>query len=107
MLSRVNNAFSRQVVLCFCKPGSRLIRATDDPSLLEARTPPFRSTPDRRRSEAGRSSAAAIVGVAVGALHAEKTLPARWRDALLGRFGTDEDGRVQALLQLAVERFAG
>ncbi|MFY9827733.1 MAG: ADP-ribosylglycohydrolase family protein [Rhodoplanes sp.] len=51
-------------------------------------------------------TAAAIVGTAVGALHGEKALPARWRAALLGRTGTSDDGRVQALLELAVERFA-
>ena len=49
---------------------------------------------------------AAIVGAAIGALHGENALPARWREALLGRTGTNDDGRVQALLELAVERFA-
>jgi ADP-ribosylglycohydrolase len=46
-----------------------------------------------------------IVGAAVGALHGEKALPARWRESLLGRTGADDDGRVQALLDAAVEHF--
>jgi ADP-ribosylglycohydrolase len=47
----------------------------------------------------------AIVGAAVGALHGERTLPVRWREALLGRTTADDDGRVQALCESAVERF--
>jgi len=47
----------------------------------------------------------AIVGAAVGALQGEKALPARWREGLLGRTGTDDDGHVQTLLDSAVERF--
>jgi ADP-ribosylglycohydrolase len=47
----------------------------------------------------------AIVGAAVGALHGEKALPVRWRDALLGRIGGDDDGHAQAMLEAAVERF--
>lgn len=48
----------------------------------------------------------AIVGAAVGALHGEKALPDRWRNALLGRTGAKDDGRVQELLKSAVKRFA-
>ena len=47
----------------------------------------------------------AIVGAAVGALHGERALPVRWREALLGRTTADDDGRVQALLEAAVEYF--
>ena len=49
---------------------------------------------------------AAIVGGAVGALHGEKALPKRWRDNLLGRFGQDDDGRVQSVLGQCCEQWA-
>jgi ADP-ribosyl-[dinitrogen reductase] hydrolase len=49
---------------------------------------------------------AAIVGATVGALHGEGSLPRRWRDGLLGRTREADDGRVQALLDEAVEVFA-
>ena len=42
--------------------------------------------------------AAAIVGAAVGALHGEEALPARWRRGLPGRTREDDDGRVFELL---------
>ena len=48
---------------------------------------------------------AAIVGAAAGALHGEQALPLRWRNGLLGRTGTDDDRRVQELLELATRRF--
>lgn len=48
---------------------------------------------------------AAIVGAAVGALHGTEALPRRWRDALSGRTGEDDDGRVQRLLEVARERW--
>jgi ADP-ribosylglycohydrolase len=48
---------------------------------------------------------AAIVGAAIGALHGESAIPARWRDGLLGRTGANDDGKVEALLASAVERF--
>jgi len=41
----------------------------------------------------------------VGALHGEVSLPARWREGLLGRTREDDDGRVQELTQRAVEAF--
>jgi ADP-ribosylglycohydrolase len=50
---------------------------------------------------------AAIVGAAVGALHGEGALPARWVRDLLGRTGAEDDGRVFELLDGAVERFLG
>ncbi len=49
---------------------------------------------------------AAIVGAAVGALHGEQALPERWRRGLLGRTREDDDGRVQRLIDKAVEAFA-
>lgn len=48
---------------------------------------------------------AAIVGAAVGALHGEAALPARWREGLLGRTREEDDGHVQALIDQAVEAF--
>lgn len=48
---------------------------------------------------------AAIVGAAVGALHGARALPERWRRGLLGRTGAADDGRVQELIELAVQRF--
>jgi ADP-ribosylglycohydrolase len=49
---------------------------------------------------------AAIVGAAVGALHGEDALPARWRDGLLGRVLADvPDRKVFDLLDAAVRRF--
>jgi ADP-ribosylglycohydrolase len=49
---------------------------------------------------------AAIVGAAVGALHGEGGLPERWRKGLLGRTREEDDGRVQRLIDRAVEAFA-
>jgi ADP-ribosyl-[dinitrogen reductase] hydrolase len=46
----------------------------------------------------------AIVGAAVGALHGESALPRRWRENLLGRTATADDGRVFELVA-AAERF--
>jgi ADP-ribosylglycohydrolase len=48
---------------------------------------------------------AAVVGAAVGALHGASALPERWRVGLLGRTRADDDGHVQKLTDLAVERF--
>lgn len=44
---------------------------------------------------------AAIVGAAVGALHGKAGLPPRWIEGLLGRTGTDDDGRVFELIDQA------
>ncbi len=44
---------------------------------------------------------AAIVGAAVGAMHGEDALPRRWRDGLLGRTSSDDDGRMFELLDRA------
>lgn len=41
---------------------------------------------------------AAIVGAVLGALHGEDAFPARWRDGLLGRTTSNDDGKVQAIL---------
>jgi ADP-ribosyl-[dinitrogen reductase] hydrolase len=41
---------------------------------------------------------AAIVGAAMGALHGTARLPARWREALSGRTGAEDDGRIQEIL---------
>lgn len=47
---------------------------------------------------------AAIVGAAVGALHGERALPQAWRDDLLGRTASDDDGALFRLLdRLAVD----
>jgi ADP-ribosyl-[dinitrogen reductase] hydrolase len=48
---------------------------------------------------------AAIVGAAVGALHGRDALPLRWRERLLGRTRASDDGRVQALIAQARQRF--
>lgn len=48
---------------------------------------------------------AAVVGAAVGAFHGASALPERWRVGLLGRTRADDDGHVQRLTELAVERF--
>jgi ADP-ribosyl-[dinitrogen reductase] hydrolase len=48
---------------------------------------------------------AAIVGAAVGALHGEDALPARWRHGLLGRTREADDGRVFDLLEQAETQF--
>jgi len=48
---------------------------------------------------------AAIVGAAVGALHGEDALPARWRQGLLGRTREADDGRVFVLLDQAETQF--
>lgn len=48
---------------------------------------------------------AAIVGAAVGALHGERALPARWREGLLGRTREEDDGHVQELVDQAVDVF--
>lgn len=44
---------------------------------------------------------AAIVGATVGALHGEASLPARWRDNLLGQTAEADDGHVFELLDQA------
>ena len=44
---------------------------------------------------------AAIVGAAVGALHGKANLPQRWLAGLLGRTGTDDDGRILDFLARA------
>ncbi len=41
---------------------------------------------------------AAIVGAAVGALHGREALPQRWIDALAGRTGGHDDGKVFGLI---------
>ena len=48
---------------------------------------------------------AAIVGAAVGALHGEDALPARWRQGLLGRTREADDGRVFDLLDQSEIQF--
>lgn len=48
---------------------------------------------------------AAVVGAAAGALHGEQALPERWREGLLGRTREEDDGRVQRLIDRAVEAF--
>jgi len=48
---------------------------------------------------------AAIVGAAVGALHGKAGLPSRWIEGLLGRTGTDDDGRVFDLIDQARQVF--
>jgi ADP-ribosylglycohydrolase len=50
---------------------------------------------------------AAIVGAAVGALHGEAALPARWRKGLLGRTMHDDDGRIFELLEQAELELVG
>lgn len=45
---------------------------------------------------------AAAVGAAVGALHGEAALPARWRKGLTGRLGEDDDFAVHDLVGRAV-----
>ncbi len=50
---------------------------------------------------------AAIVGAAMGAAHGTAWIPADWRDQLLGRVSGDDDGKVFALTDAAVERFVG
>jgi ADP-ribosylglycohydrolase len=49
---------------------------------------------------------AAIVGAAVGALHGKSQLPIRWLDTLLGRTGSDDDGRIFQLVEAACARWA-
>jgi ADP-ribosylglycohydrolase len=44
----------------------------------------------------------AIVGAAVGALHGERALPARWRHGLLGRTQAADDAHVFRLIEAAV-----
>ena len=46
---------------------------------------------------------AAIVGAAVGALHGEQALPARWRQGLTGCTQADDDGRLFELIGQAVK----
>lgn len=48
---------------------------------------------------------ASVVGAAVGALHGEEALPARWREGLLGRTRETDDGHVQGLIERAVGVF--
>jgi ADP-ribosylglycohydrolase len=45
---------------------------------------------------------AAIVGMAVGALHGRGNLPRRWIDGLLGRTGSKDDGAVFELVERAL-----
>ncbi len=49
---------------------------------------------------------AALVGAAVGALHGEASLPARWREGLLGRTREEDEGHVQELIDRAAQAFA-
>jgi ADP-ribosylglycohydrolase len=48
---------------------------------------------------------AAIVGAAIGALHGDVSIPARWREDLLGRTREVDDGHVQELIASAVRTF--
>ncbi len=48
---------------------------------------------------------AAVVGAAVGALHGLRNLPLPWQEGLLGRTVEDDDGRVQELVEKAVQAF--
>jgi ADP-ribosyl-[dinitrogen reductase] hydrolase len=48
---------------------------------------------------------AAIVGAAVGALHGVSSLPARWREGLLGRTREADDHDAQRLIEQALEAF--
>ncbi len=48
---------------------------------------------------------AAIVGAAVGALHGRSGLPPRWLGGLTGRTAEADDGRVFALVELALDRW--
>ncbi|MCZ8203740.1 ADP-ribosylglycohydrolase family protein [Gemmatimonas sp.] len=48
---------------------------------------------------------ASIVGGAMGAAHGTAWIPAEWREQLLGRMNGDDDGKVFALIDAAVERF--
>lgn len=50
---------------------------------------------------------AAIVGAAVGALHGVDALPRRWREGLLGRLGSGDDGAIDRLLSKARPKFWG
>jgi ADP-ribosylglycohydrolase len=50
---------------------------------------------------------AAIVGAAMGAAHGTQWIPAEWREQLLGRVNGDDDGKVFALINAAVDRFVG
>ncbi len=49
---------------------------------------------------------AAIVGMAVGALHGKNALPESWITGLSGRTGSADDGRVFELIDQAVKRYA-
>ena len=48
---------------------------------------------------------AAIVGAAVGALHGSEALPERWREGLLGRTRSSDDGHYFTLVDAAIARF--
>lgn len=48
---------------------------------------------------------AAIAGAALGALYGTAAFPARWRKGLLGRTGTDDDGRIFELIAAARSRW--
>ncbi|MCE5254577.1 MAG: ADP-ribosylglycohydrolase family protein [Actinomycetia bacterium] len=48
---------------------------------------------------------AAVVGAAVGALHGKDALPGLWRAGLVGRTREEDDGRVQELVERAVETY--
>lgn len=49
----------------------------------------------------------AIVGALMGARHGASALPLRWREGLLGRTRSDDDGRVQMLTEEAVAKWLG
>ena len=73
-----------------------LARCADDPE--EAL---IRAVNDTRDND----SIAAVVGAAVGALHGPDAFPDRWVENLTGRMGADDDGRVQELIDQAIDRF--
>lgn len=58
-------------------------------------------------ASAAADRAAALVGMAVGALHGHDAFPAPWVQDLLGRTAADDDGQVFRLLALAGRRFGG
>lgn len=73
-----------------------LMRHADDPEQAL-----IRAVNDTKDND----TVAAIVGAAVGALHGARALPERWRSGLLGRTGAADDGRVQELIERAVQRY--
>ena len=46
-----------------------------------------------------RDAVGAIVDAAVGALHGIDRLPRRWREGILGRMRTDDDGKVREVIE--------